>query len=181
MIAHKTLERSLILAFIYPRVRVCPLQQAREARKTAPFVLHQVECFSERTNNASRRYDSRRPTSTYASRAGCILRACPPLPWTAVGRTSHANMQGGGRCVAVGIRSFSRARTCPGFIVRQLLRLCPEILFGRPKMKCIVLTSEGLSVSLGFSFCSGKEMLSTAELLDEQSTLLLLSTKRNDA
>jgi hypothetical protein len=34
-------------------------------------------------------------------------------------------------------------------------------------MKCIVLTSEGLSVSLGFSFCSGKEMLSTAELLDE--------------
>ena len=120
-------------------------------------------------------------TSTYASRAGCILRACPPLPWTAVGRTSHANMQGGGRCVAVGIRSFSRARTCPGFIMRQLLRLCPEILFGRPKMKCIVLTSEGLSVSLGFSFCSGKEMLWTAELLDEQSTLLLLSTKRNDA
>lgn len=65
--------------------------------------------------------------------------------------------------------------------MRQLLRLCLEILFGRAKMKCLILTSEGLSVSVGFSFCSGKEMLSTAELLDEQSTLLLLSTKRNDA
>jgi hypothetical protein len=102
------LGRSLILARVYVH---CSRREKPE--KQHDFVLHQVEWFFQNAQAMNSLYD---PTYYVIAEpplrmiragqyGGCSVRrrrkSCwmhfawlPPLPWTAVGRTSHANMKG---------------------------------------------------------------------------------------
>lgn len=190
-------------------------ERSQECTIRATPVRHPVECFSELTHNHASRchdlctsrhtrttttpYDSRNPTRRVLvrrRRKSCWMMHFPwrpPLPWTAVGRTSHMLVWRALRSRRLGVPSFSRAHApvARGFIIRQLFRQFVSVPryrpFGPSKNEMhayIVLKSYPFLLGTPLFAAEKKCYRSTAELLllDDHSTLFfLLSTKRNDA